>query len=386
MQKRAKYTLVFLILLLAIVAYYAIGSMSQTAPPAIIKNITIGTSNLLVFPSVAINPNGKYAYATDDRLATLSVISTSNNTAVKTINVGVQEKTFPEGIAVSLNGSYVYVADAGSNTISVISTVNNTIIGNITIPDTSVNGNPFWVAVTPNDKYIYVSSGVLTVISLPNYTVIADMNVGRRGPDKITFSPDGKYAYATTCCSNSSGISVIATSNNTVISNINIIGGASDVAITADGKYLYAVGGDTNAVYVISTSNNSLADKINFGAPLFGIALSPDGKYLYVADEKGVSVISTSNNSIVYSINNVGSAVDVAVAPNGTRIYISSKYTYPSNFTPTVLVLSAPMHIITWPPSPYVFLIAILVILIISVYYITSKKEAANLKHDAPRT
>ena len=57
---------------------------------------------------------------------------------------------------------------------------------------------PYYVAVGPNDKYVYVTnkgSRTLSILALDGRD-IATIKVGR-GPSHIAFSPDGKKVYIT---------------------------------------------------------------------------------------------------------------------------------------------------------------------------------------------
>ena len=58
--------------------------------------------------------------------------------------------SYPVSVAVSPNGAYAYVTNEGSNSVSVINTATNTVTA--TIP---VGTEPYGVAVTPNGDYAY---------------------------------------------------------------------------------------------------------------------------------------------------------------------------------------------------------------------------------------
>ena len=98
--------------MLAIAIFYAASSIkTQTGQPALIKNINIGKSGgLPSLPEIAVSSNGTYAYITNDRLATVSVLSTSNDTIVDTLKIGEPGSTFPKGITITPDNRYVYIA------------------------------------------------------------------------------------------------------------------------------------------------------------------------------------------------------------------------------------------------------------------------------------
>ena len=253
--------------------------------------VIVGTSPV----GVAITPNDLYVYVANWGSATVSVISTSNNSAFKAISVG----TNPDGVAITPNGLYAYVANAGSNSVSVISTSSNSVVSTIT-----VGTYPYGIAITPNGQYVYVvdsSSGTVSVISTSSNTVVSTITVGT-GPRGAVITPNGLYAYVANAGSNS--VSVISTSSNTVVSTIPVGAGPIGVAITPNGLYAYVTNNGGTTVSVISTSSNTVVSTIPVGTNPNGVAITPNSQYVYVvnAGSNTVSVSSTSSNSVVTTI------------------------------------------------------------------------------------
>jgi YVTN family beta-propeller protein len=135
------------------------------------------------------------------------VINTTTNTVTATITVG----TYPWSVAVTPNGEYAYVTNEGGNTVSVINTATNTVTATITV------GNyPRCVAITPDGAYAYVTNndpvGTVSIINTATNAVTATVTVGSL-PDSVAITPNGEYAYVT---NNVSGtISVISTTTST---------------------------------------------------------------------------------------------------------------------------------------------------------------------------
>ena len=88
---------------------------------------------------IAITPDGKHAYVTNNIPNTVSVIETTGNTVVATVAVG----SFPIAVAVAPDGKHVYVTNS-SGTVSVIATATNTVVA--TVP---VGTNPNGIAIVP---------------------------------------------------------------------------------------------------------------------------------------------------------------------------------------------------------------------------------------------
>ena len=249
--------------------------------------------------SIAITPNGQYAYVTDRGSNSISVISVSSDSVISTIPVGI----VPMSIAITPNGQYAYVTDLGSNHIQVISTASNSVVATISV-GTGVDG----IAITPNGQYAYAadeSTNSTLVISTASNSVVATIPVGsnpRSYPRGIAITPNGKYAYVTDQGSNS--ISVISTSSNSVVATIPVGLSPTDVAITPNGQYAYVTNEESNSTSVISTSSNSVITTISVGNNPWGVAITPNGKYAYVTDQgsNSISVISISSNSVVTTI------------------------------------------------------------------------------------
>ena len=70
-------------------------------------------------------------------------------TVAATINVG----SSPTSVAITPDGEYAYVANFKSNSVSVISTATNTVTANV-----AVGVAPNDLAVTPNGEYVYVTT------------------------------------------------------------------------------------------------------------------------------------------------------------------------------------------------------------------------------------
>ncbi|HET9913114.1 MAG TPA: beta-propeller fold lactonase family protein, partial [Anaerolineales bacterium] len=74
--------------------------------------------------TVAITPDKRFAYVTNQGSATVSVIDLTTNQKTQDIAVGVE----PYGIALTPDGARAYVANSASNTVSVIDTASNAVV------------------------------------------------------------------------------------------------------------------------------------------------------------------------------------------------------------------------------------------------------------------
>jgi YVTN family beta-propeller protein len=229
-------------------------SVISTATNSVVDTINVGSVPYVV----TFSPNGTRAYVTNHSGNNVSVIDTATNSVVATIAVGGG----PYGVAVSPDGARAYVTNEGAGTLSVIDTVvTNSVIGTI-----SVGSTPTMVAVNPHGMQAYVNnygSGTVSVIDTATNSVAATITVGS-GPAGIIFSPDGTRAYIANYSSGT--VSVIDTAHNSVIDTIPV-GSAAGVAITPDGKELYVTNfnGDIDTVTVIDTTSDTVIGNINVG-------------------------------------------------------------------------------------------------------------------------
>ena len=104
--------------------------------------------------NVAITPDKRFAYVTNQASATVSVIDLGANQKTQDIPVGVE----PYGIALTPDGTRAYVANSASNSVSVIDTASNTVAATIAIPGVQPRG----VAITNNNggqgqQFVYVT-------------------------------------------------------------------------------------------------------------------------------------------------------------------------------------------------------------------------------------
>ncbi|HEY6347720.1 MAG TPA: YncE family protein [Bryobacteraceae bacterium] len=165
----------------------------------------------------------------------------------------------------------------------------------------------------------------VSVIDTSNNTVIATVMVGTQ-PQGIAVTPDGASVYVANC---GGDVWVIDTASNKVATKFLAGACPTGVAITPDGTRAYVTLDNANSVAVIDTSSNTVITKIPVGIAPGGIAITPDGTRVYVANvgtgSSSVSVIDTSSNTVgaTVALGNVGS-VGVAITPDGKRAYVTN--------------------------------------------------------------
>ena len=293
---------------------------------------------------IAVTPDGNYVYVTNNFDGTVSVIRTSDNSV---LDAPIAVGDGPFGVAVTpavlQDESYyvysVYVGNRSDHTVSVIKikTSDNSVLEKTTI---DVGYWPYGVAVAPDGGYVYVANKFddnVSVIQTSDNSVVNTIAVGD-GPFGVAVTPavlqDESYYVYSVYVGNRSDHTVsvikIKTSDNSVLEKTTIDVGywPYGVAVAPDGGYVYVANKFDDNVSVIQTSDNSVVNTIDVGVGPFGVAVTPNGGYVYVTNRKDgtVSVIRTSDNSVVKTILlDVRNAPEgVAVAPNGNYVYVAN--------------------------------------------------------------
>ncbi len=164
---------------------------------------------------------------------------------------------------------------------------------------------PSGFVITPDGTRAYVNNyggpgGVgsgngttVRVVDLTTNLIIGPAITVGQAPAALAITPDGAFVYSINYVDGNPGtgtVSVIQTSNNTVVATIPGFSGPFGIVITPDGRYAYVANFGSNnfepvgtTVSVIDLSINTIVDTIPLGIQPSGIAITPDGKYVYVS-------------------------------------------------------------------------------------------------------
>ena len=291
-------------------------------------------------PMVA-SSDGRYLYMSqyDSYYVTSSVkvIDVSTGTVVATVTMPKCESEgcdLPGGgwansagitdIAISPDNSRVYVSElwVGDSfygaTVTMIDTATNTVVGS-TSPS---QWGDFYsnIEVSPDGSRIYAGSGypyfptmdVLDARTLADIdSVPLDGNPGwpTLSIGSLTFSPDGKRAYARTTeiwpTYTSQTFAVIDTdpvsaTYNTQIATITVPTGAQYMKVSADGTRGYVVHDGGKTVTVVDLTTNTVIDTIassEIGGDYAALAISSDGT-LYFSNYPNNAVYAVAAGSV----------------------------------------------------------------------------------------
>jgi len=226
------------------------------------------------------------------------------------------------GLAVSPNGGHLYVAGRVDDGLAVFAQDPNT--GALSFVEVVRNGvggiegldSVRAVALSPNGSHVYAAAANDDAVSVfardgatGELSLIELHRDGINGVDgldevvSITVSPDGAHVYAAGSLDNAIAVFSRDTNSGQLvfvevvrdgISGVDGLESVRAVALSSDGKHLYAAGFNDDAVAVFSrdgsTGSLSLIEVVRDGAGgvdgldgAIDVTLAPDGDHVYVA-------------------------------------------------------------------------------------------------------
>jgi YVTN family beta-propeller protein len=269
----------------------------------------------------------EYAYVTNGKSNTVSVIDLRTFQPAKTIAVGLD----PTGVAANSKKNEIYVVNTGSNNVSVIDVEKNAVVATI-----GVHGKPYFIDVSEDGKRGYVAnsgSANVSVIDLEKREVLGNVRVGS-GPGLARVSPD----EATVVVSNrgDNTVSLVDAKLLRVRATLPVCQQPEDIAILPDSsKAFVACPGSSQVASIALAANRSgsgvTTDRVlallDVGKTPVSLALKPDGGELIVCDfdADSISMIETGNDE-------VGSSPLIGQNPTHAVVTLDNSRLYASNF------------------------------------------------------
>jgi PQQ-dependent catabolism-associated beta-propeller protein len=216
---------------------------------------------------VAVSPDGKRLYLSNEDAGTASIIDTASGRHVATLIVGTE----PEGATASPDGRLVYVTAETSNVISVIDAKQEKTSANIL-----VDARPRAVVFTRDASKAWATAelgGTVMLIDVRRNRVVKRIRLHRTDkPVGLVLSPDEKRLYVATGRGN--GVAVIDTVAQRVVANVPAGERVWGIAISKDGRKLYAANSLSNTISVIDTASLRVVNTIKTGDGPWGLAIS----------------------------------------------------------------------------------------------------------------
>ena len=308
----------------------------------------------------AISPDGRHIYAPgslDHGLVVFAMDRFSGQLSLVETHVdgqaGISSLASCRGAAVSPDGKHVYTVALTDSAVTVFS--RNTATGALTLVQAIFDlntggsfdglGGAMAVAISPDGEHVYVAArsddavvafarnamtGQLTLIGV--YQNLVPPIQGLNGAESIALSPDGKHVYVAGMIDQAiavfsrnelTGALTFVTAYFDGVNGIDGLGCTNDVAVSADGAHVYAVGqfgapsqpfcpvgfDDWMAIFArdADTGELSLVDTVSpddFNLPINcggvaadnGVVVSPDGGSVYVTSQWHGAILELARN------------------------------------------------------------------------------------------
>ncbi|QBQ55135.1 hypothetical protein [Nitrosococcus wardiae] len=252
-------------------------------------------------------PDGRLVLVTNKNIntkkpASLSIIRTDTDKIVATVeNLGERI----EHVVVPSGGHRAYVSeDLAKNAVVDIDLNSNQLKGSI-----PVGIKPHGLVSSWDGKSLFVPnqlSGTISKIDLNTQKVVAEAEVGRT-PTVIAVTPDDKTLYVTLF--GERGVAVVDAqkieSGKMQINDVIRVGERpAQVAITPNGRYVLVPAEGPGALYMIEEATHRAVTEIPTGAKAHGVDVSSDSRYAFVTNwnDGSLSVVNLSQKKVLKQI------------------------------------------------------------------------------------
>ncbi len=250
--------------------------------------------------SMAFNADNSKAYVVDNTNAVLHVYNTTTNAEIGSgINLGTPGVSVPHGTIYRPNSNEIWEAMSRDQQIKVIDTTSDTVIHTY-----SVTGQPDVTAFSPDGSVFYVSvtgGEILTLNANTGATTGSISQSVNTSLGQMVLNTDGSRLYASLVGGNV--VDVINTNTLTRIASVAVGTGPWGLTLNADDSRLYVanpnlLGGlNGTTVSVIDTSNNTVVDTITTAGGPFFIYAAPTESSSTTINTVGTTSSSSSNSS-----------------------------------------------------------------------------------------
>jgi YVTN family beta-propeller protein len=279
----------------------------------------------LLMAALAPSASAGTLYVTNTKSDSISIIDTGALEVVGTIPLG---RGKPNRVVFQPDGRFAWVVYDKSRDLGIVDAEARRLVKRVRI-----GGNPYNLAFSPDGRYLYVldwssevSQDEVIVYDLRGERVERRIEVST-WPAHGVFSRDGRLFYVSG--ETAGDVTVIDTTSRAVVQRIVHGGGdAMGLAVTPDGKLLYAAAGENKSILKIDTATHRIIGEISVPGVVHEAILTLDGQFLYVTLRKAnrVVVIRTSDDKLVATIPQRGYPDLVTMEPTGRYALVTNRY------------------------------------------------------------
>ena len=263
---------------------------------------------------IARSSGGRFAVAELYR-GSLETFEQNAPESKRLINVGGT----PVTVAMDDAGAVAYVANMDGS-LQIVNLATNIVVNQIAMPGAHS------VVMSPSGDRVYVGSttGRVYAVSTTSREIVGFVS-GLSGPWGFAFRTTATDSLMYVTARDGGSVTEVDMKSLTVLRTIGIGGRPHGLAISPDGRTLYAADEAQSLVKAIDVASGAVTGNATLIAA-FGLCISPDGSTLFATSSYGkAAVISTSSMTITKSVDTFGSARQVVVAPSGLVAYAANE-------------------------------------------------------------
>jgi len=222
----------------------------------------------------------------------------------------------PELFDVTGDGKRLWVSNEDSAEASLVDIDAGQVVRRV-----PVGKEPEGVGIPPGGKVVYITNegdNSVSVLDIESGAPVAKLTTGGR-PRSVVFSGDGLRAFI--ACETTHALTIIDARTHTASGELDLPGDnvrPMGLAVSADGRTLYATGGRGKTVHVIALDDAAPRVKATIadvGMRPWGIAITRRGDRLYTANGPAgdISVIDIATGAVARHIAVGGSPWGIAI-------------------------------------------------------------------------
>lgn len=298
----------------------------------VVSRITDVSQNQTIDAPHMIKEYGEFYYVSLIAAGKLLKIRKSDNQIINEAS-GIERAGM---VQLTSDGTTAFVSRSSTspgiyNSVYAVSLDNMNNISEISLP---VTGVPHAIALTPDNKTLYVANLTkdrLSVVNAETFEFVEDIILDNgTEPMQASISPDGSLLYVSGMGSNK--LIVINTTTNEIITDIEVNHMPMHIAVSSDGNMIYVATMMMSTVDVIEKNGNTWSVIKRISHPgfnmLHGCDLSPNDDHLFVSSrnldgkyEPQIKINGEGNNGTLGIINTqtleVVKVIDLKEFPSG---------------------------------------------------------------------
>jgi serine/threonine protein kinase, bacterial len=174
----------------------------------------------------------------------------------------------------------------------------------------------------PDDTYESASDEAARADTVAMPTVVDEVAIGN-SPRNVALSGDGRRLYATNRDDNT--VSVVDTASSAVVETMKVGRGSGPegIAVTPDGRTSFVVDNDASTVTVIDNASGAVRSTIPVDVSPTDVVVAPDGRTAYVTTTDGGTVLTLDTRSVVSSVAADGRPQSLTLSRDGRTAYVT---------------------------------------------------------------